>query len=76
MLPYFSISIAHILSAMPTYQRLHELNPIILRRIMRRRNHNANPFSLQRARPQRSNESHSGEDGIQNLAAGVSLMCM
>jgi hypothetical protein len=55
-----------------TYHRLHQLDAIVLWGVVRRRDHNADVFAVQLARPQSCNETNAGQDRIEDIAAAIS----
>lgn len=59
--------------AVCTYEWLDQLDAIVLGRVMRRRNHDTDPFSLERPRPQRGDQTHAGKHRFEHFAASVSI---
>jgi hypothetical protein len=55
-----------------TYHWLDQLDTIVLWGVVRCRDHNADVFAVQLARPQSCNEADSGQDRVENIAAAVS----
>ena len=51
---------------------LNELDAVVLWGVVRRRDHDTDPFSLEGARAKGGNETNAGEDRVENVAAAVS----
>ena len=56
------------------YHWFDELHTIVLRRIVRSGDHDTNPFTLERPRPERCNETNASEDRIEDITAIVSVV--
>lgn len=61
-----------IMCTLKTYHGLDELHAVVLGRVMRCRDHDTNPFSLERARPKGRNEPHACQHRIEDKTAVVS----
>ena len=56
------------------YHWFNELHAIVLRRVVRSGDHDTNPFTLERPRPERCNETNASEDRIEDITAIVSVV--
>lgn len=56
-----------------TYQRLNELHAIVLRRVVGRCDHDADPFALQCPRSEGGDKTNACENRVQDIAAAVSF---
>jgi hypothetical protein len=53
---------------------LNELDTVVLWWVVRRCDHDTDPFSLQGARTKGSNETNAGEDRVEDITASVSCI--
>jgi len=68
-----ALSLRELLDA--AYHWLHELDTVVLRRVVRRCDHDTNPFSPQCPRSKGCNKADTGQDGVEDIATAVSFVC-
>ena len=64
--PFFLEHVAHW---------LNKLHPVVLGRVVRSGNHDANPLSLERSRPESRNEADTGQDGVEDICFCPEASC-
>jgi hypothetical protein len=66
--------LAHVTipSTKRTHKWLHQLHTVVLRGVVRRRDHHPDPLPLQRARPKRCDETNACQDRVEDVAVIVS----